>query len=350
MIENLEYKDWSRKFHAEHAREPIVMQIELTYRCPLHCVHCYSDCYNNQGYAGKELSTEKLKRLMDKLYEAKCLWLCFTGGDPMMRPDFIELYDYARDKGFILTIFTSLSALTDRIFDKFVEKPPFSIEMTLNAAREKTFDNISQVKGLFNETIANIKKIRNAKLPLKIKTMLTKNNTHETEQIRELIESFGCEFRPSATLFARLNGDTTPCRYRLPVSDLVNGDIKGEDSCTNPVNPTNSINRFFRCATGNWQWHIDPYGKLNICSCVREPNYDLLDGDVEEGVNFLSQYVKSKKFTTESACKTCGIWHLCQSCPGRAKLEVGDEEAPVPYFCELAKRRARINTNSLQGS
>jgi len=100
--------------------------------------------------------------------------------------------------------------------------------------------------------------------------------------------------------------------------------------------------RYFRCATGNWQWHIDPYGKLNICSCVREPSRDILNGDIAESVNFLSNYVRNKQFTKDSECRTCRVWHICHSCPGKAKLEVKDPEKPIPYYCELAKKESKI--------
>ena len=121
MIKTGHYKNWSAKFHKTHADEPIAIEMELTYRCPIHCVHCYSDCYNNPEFAENELATSDVKRIMDKLYDAGSMWLCFTGGDPLARRDFIELYDYAKNKGFILTIFTSLVGLSDEILRKFIK-------------------------------------------------------------------------------------------------------------------------------------------------------------------------------------------------------------------------------------
>ncbi len=336
MIENVEYKDWSLEFHQNHAKDPIVMQIELTYRCPLHCVHCYADCYNNAEYTKNELSTENIKKIMNKLHAAGSVWLTFTGGDPMTREDFLELYDYAKSKGFIFSIMTSLVSLTDKILKKMIENPPFSIEMTLNGVTEETYERISQVKGSFKKVITNIDKVLEAGLPLKIKTLSSKENIHEINKIKDYVESKGLTFSPSNHIFARLNGDTTPCKYRLPAEDIIKDNFfKGE------CETVSQANQFFRCATGNWQWHINPLGKLNICSCVREPSCDILNNDVDKAVRNLSEYVQNKRFSENSECKTCNIWHICSSCPGKAKLEVGNEQAPVPYFCELAKMRAK---------
>ncbi|UCC95667.1 MAG: radical SAM protein [Candidatus Omnitrophota bacterium] len=347
MILKKQYKHWSARFHADHSKEPIAVQMELTYRCPLHCVHCYSGCYNNLEYAKKELATKDVKILMDKLYNAGCLWCAFTGGDPMARDDFLELYEYAKQKGFILTLMTNLVALTDEILEKMIEEPPFSIAMTLNGATRETYEKISQVKGSFKIVMSNIDKVLKAKLPLKIKTLLSRNNIHEIDRIKAFVESKGLKFYPTANIYARLNGDTTPCQYRLPIERFIANGIDGEDECGNVVDhklQTKKFklqNRFFRCAIGNWQWHIDPYGELNICSFVREPAYSLLSGDAIEGITELADYIKNKRFSRHSECESCEIWYRCYSCPGKAKLEVGDEEAPVPYFCKLAKRQTK---------
>ncbi|MFH1381239.1 MAG: SPASM domain-containing protein, partial [Candidatus Omnitrophota bacterium] len=197
-------------------------------------------------------------------------------------------------------------------------------------------EKISQVKGSFKKVMANIDKVLEAKLPLKIKTLSSKENINEIDKIKNFVESKGLAFSPSTLIFARLNGDITPCKYRLP-SEVILKDEYPKEECETE----SRTNQFFRCATGNWQWHVDPSGKLNICSCVREPSYDILNGDITKAVRTLSEYVQNKRFSEDSECKTCKIWYICQSCPGKAKLEVGNEQAPVPYFCKLAKMRAK---------
>ncbi len=349
-IHSVEYKDWSARFHNEHARTPIVIQIELTYRCPLHCCHCYCDCYNNSSSPIREMSTEEVMRLLDKLHEANCLWLTFTGGDPMMRKDFIELYRYAKKKGFILSLMTSLAALSEPVLSVMKELPPFSVEMTLNAATEETYARVTQVHGMFAKVERAIDRMREAGLPLKIKTLLSVQNSDEREKIREFVESKGYSFTSSTLIFARLNGDTAPCRYRLPVAEVMRLNYPEEECAVNPgeimqdedtsIEEAPQPDRFYRCAIGNWQWHINPQGELNICSCVRKPSYDILHGNVEDGVRELSRHIKTRTFTRRTECAECRIWHLCHSCPGKAYLELSDEEKPVPYFCELAKEQA----------
>jgi len=335
-----EYKDFSSRFHELHASEPIVVQIELTYKCPLRCVHCYSDCYNNPTFRKKERSTKSMKKIIDKLYKAKCLWLCFTGGDPMTRRDFIELYIYARKKGFLVTIFTSLAALNDKILSTLVLHPPFSIEMTLNGATKETYEKISQVKGSFDKVMKNIRRVMDAKLPLKIKTLLSKDNIHEEKKIRRLVNSFGMNFLASTLIFAGLDQDTTPCEHRLSAEEIIKLEgVYDEEECAHAGNT--NVNNLFRCPAGTWQYYIDPLGRLHLCSCIRDPNYGVLNGDIMEGVRVLSAFVKNHKFQTESKCKDCVYWQACHWCTGKAFLETGKWEEPIPYFCELAQKQTQ---------
>ncbi|MFO0733882.1 MAG: radical SAM protein [Nitrospiraceae bacterium] len=67
---------------------PLACQWEVTCRCNLHCVMCYTDCFNVPEQIRRELPLSDLLRILDQLAEAGTLELCITGGEPLMRPDF----------------------------------------------------------------------------------------------------------------------------------------------------------------------------------------------------------------------------------------------------------------------
>ena len=92
-----EYKDFSLRVHMKGTRRPIVGQFELTHRCNLRCRHCY--IVNN--HQKRELTYVELCRIFDEVHAEGCLWLCLTGGDPLLREDFQDIYRYAYRKGFI---------------------------------------------------------------------------------------------------------------------------------------------------------------------------------------------------------------------------------------------------------
>ncbi len=343
-----EYKVFSRKFHDKLGHSPIVAQMELTFRCPLDCNHCYTACYNNPEKAGEELSTIHAKRVLDKCRQAGTVWLCFTGGDPLIREDFSELYSYARTSGFITTVFSSLTRMSDEVFDIFRKQPPFNIETTLNAATPGTYKAITKTD-LFHTQLKNIKRLLKSKVEVRIKTQVTRENVSEIEKIKSLVESMGREFRPSIMLFARLDHDTSPCGLRLNPKEAIRINkiygyydeetrqavkkLKLKDMITEPTD------KLFTCAIGGHGFYISPEGRMFLCSSLREPDYGLLDkkATVREGFERLNRQVRTMQFKTKSICRSCRYRLICDWCAARAVLEKGALEEPVKYFCTMTK-------------
>ncbi len=345
-MREIQYQKFSWNTHAKNwkSKSPNVCQFELTFNCGLRCRHCYTDCYNKPALIKKELKTKEVMAVLDKAYQAGVIWVCFTGGDPLTRKDFLEIYTYAKNKGFIVTVFTNAYSMTQEIADYFKKSPPFVIEMTLNAASKDLYEKISQVKGSFKKVMQGIELMLKNKIPLKIKTQITKDNVAELDEIKKLIESWGLEFRPSIDLHARLDGNLTPCNLRLSPKEVFNLNGKKESfeaGCnlkTKGQRPK-ANNRLFRCAIGGGDGlNVDPYGNTFMCNLIRKPLINLLEVDIKEAQNRLLPMIRAQKFTTDSKCRNCNLIESCRSCPGRAYVETGDIEAPIEYHCQLAKQ------------
>ena len=97
-------------------RMPMEVSIELTHRCPLECQHCYNNLpMADKSARNRELSLGEYKRLLDQIAESGCFWILFTGGEIFARADFLDIYAYAKSKGFLITLFTNGTMVTDRI-------------------------------------------------------------------------------------------------------------------------------------------------------------------------------------------------------------------------------------------
>src|SRR5213593_3752709 len=234
----IEYRDFSQTVHnraGEHARV-VNAQIELTYGCNLHCVHCYTDCYNRPDLIKRELSYAEVTRILDQLAAEGCLWVCFTGGEIFMRKDFLDVYAYAKQKGFLITLFTNGTLFTEAIADYLKEHPPFKIEISCHAATEETFDRITQVRGSFQRFMKGIRLLVERRLPIKIKTKAMTLNKQELGQIKAFVEGLGTQSRLSTVIYPRLNGDLAPATYRLSPDEIValesqEGDDASEERC-----------------------------------------------------------------------------------------------------------------------
>jgi len=362
-MKEIQYKTFSWKIHKKNwqIKRPNVCQFELTFRCGLYCKHCYLGCYSKPSYLKRELTTAQVKFLLDKLHQAGVIWICFTGGDPLTREDFLEVYSYARGKGFIISIFTNGYSMTKGIANYLKNRPPFVIEITLNGVTKEIYEKISQVKGSFEKMLAGLEMITQRKLPLEIKTQVMKDNLEELPKIREFVENRGLKFRVSSDLYSRLNGDSTPCSLRIAPDEVlsldkrlnvdlmnqedertssieypVSEEAKGQNYLQNEYEETNT--NLFCCAVGGGDGiNLDPFGNMFFCNLIRQPSFNLLELSIEEAMNRLLPLARGRKFTTDSKCKYCRIRDFCHSCPGRALLEAGDMEAPVEYYCKLAE-------------
>src|SRR5262245_6043100 len=181
-VGDVTFLEFRERAGLDRKRIPIEGTIETTYRCNLNCVHCYvNQPAGSVEERERELSLDRLKQLVDEIVAEGTLFVLFTGGEVLVRPDFPELYLYARSKGLLVTIFTNGTMVTDRIADFFAEHPPDKIEISLYGMTPETYDRVTRVPGSFEKCLAGIRKLVDRKLPLTLKTMALAWNHHEIE-------------------------------------------------------------------------------------------------------------------------------------------------------------------------
>jgi radical SAM protein with 4Fe4S-binding SPASM domain len=345
------YRKFSDDIHSkvEAERIPIEGTIEISYRCNLNCVHCYCNLpTSDKTAAQQELTYREICDIIDQLVKEGCLWLLLTGGEPLIRKDFIDIYTYAKKKGLIITLFTNGTLVTPEIADYFKEWPPFVIEITLYGITKETYERITGIPGSFECCMKGIHLLLERKIPLKLKTMVMTLNQHELWDIKKYTEDLGIKFRFDPIIIPRLDGSKEPCSLRLSPEEIVSLDIADEERakewkmfCQKFWGPPKSRNLYI-CSTGMNSFHITPYGRLQGCGMVSTPSYNLREGLFREGWLGLSPKIKSRKIKSNHKCRRCEKISLCGYCPGVSKLEMGDEEIPIEYMCEIAHLRAKV--------
>lgn len=337
-------------------RFPLQGQIELTYRCNLDCIHCYCKGCEDKD---KELTTKEWKEVLDEIQKEGCLSLCLTGGDPLAREDFLEIYSYAKAKGFIITLFTSGYALTEKLIDYFAKSPPHSIEITLNGITQTTYESITQRKGSFPRVMHNIRLLKKKRLHLILKTNCLRQNKDELGRIKKWTEELlgkpaekKFRFKYGPMIHARLNQDKTPTNFRLSFEELE--EIRKQDpdiwkeyqKGLHSDSPDLKRDRGFLYHCNSWDkdFFIDPFGRLKFCMFSDKFSVDLKTTSFKEGFYKVFPQLLNERFKTHSKCRNCRLRPICYYCPARAYLETGNEEGPVPYYCELAEATAEQMT------
>lgn len=345
----IEYGEFSRRVHDRSATTSRIIkaQLELTYRCNLHCRHCYTDPYNAKEFFPRELSLGEIQHLLEDLQHIGVMWLNLTGGDIFMHPHFFEIYEAAVRKGFLLQLYTNGTLFTKAVIERLQQMPPFLIDISCHSVTEKAFDWFTQVPGSFRAFIRGLEMLRTSGLPFTLKTKAMNWNKDEMPAIRQFVESYGGHFGYTTSLSPRLNGDLGPLAYRLTPEDVVALDRSDEPLdeegtfrlASAAAGPPQS-DRLYRCGCGTNTIHINAWGELGTCTLQYERRLSLRKHALPEAIEQLFQEVRSLHYGSHSPCRTCAVHAWCEKTPSDARWECGSAEAPIAYDCDVAVARA----------
>lgn len=353
-----QYGEFSRRVFSRSATDPqpTRVQFEITYRCNIHCVHCYTDPFNTPMHLRRELSVEEIIRIFDELADAGVLWMTITGGEAFVHPQFKQIYKEAKARGFLLSLFSNATTITETLADFLAADPPFTIDVSCHGATPEIFDAVSQVPGSFKRFQEGVRRLLDKGLPVKVKTKAMTLNRAELPKIKAFVESFGLEFNLYTVIHPRLDGDVSSIQYRLSPEEIIELEFgnalaadASEERCAldeTPLTQDASVyerppdDRLFRCGCGTNTITISPYGILRACTHTTWPAYDLRTMRVREAFEQLVEAVRQARYTGESPCQACPVYTLCDKNPVAALHEAGSMESPVPHYCDVAFGKA----------
>lgn len=264
------------------ARFPYTCQWEITWRCNLRCVMCYTDCCNRADLVTQELPTQDVYRILGELAEAGCVELCFTGGEPFARADFLDIYGYAIREGFVVTIFSNGTLITEAVADRLAESPPYRVEISLHGLTPHTFEQVTQGRGSYDRCMAAIGLLRARRVPLVLKATALSLNKDEILPIKRYVESLGAiPFKLGEEMRPGLDGDRAPARWGLSEEELAQ--LHRQDPQLRQEACQRAGQEPPACRSGLRSFHIDPRGRLQLCSGNRQRSYDLRSGSFEDG-------------------------------------------------------------------
>jgi radical SAM protein with 4Fe4S-binding SPASM domain len=326
----------------------------MTWRCNLACAHCYNNLPAGDLAARRaELTREEHCRILDEVADAGCLWLLYTGGEIFARQDFLDIYTYAKRKGFLITLFTNGKSVTPRIADALAEWRPFKVEITLYGQTRETYERFTGMPGSYDRCMRGIRLLLDRGLPLSLKTVVTNINLHEFTAMRQFAEAdLGVDFRFDGMVNARLDGAPGTAALRLKPEEIVALDLadparrdewaKAAATLQAPADANGGAGPLYSCGAGVLGFSVDPYGTLRLCALSTGEGYDLRSGSFQEGWERALDRMRSKPATRRTKCTDCTLKTLCGMCPAMGDLEHGDPEKAVEPFCEVGHLRAAV--------
>jgi radical SAM protein with 4Fe4S-binding SPASM domain len=337
------------------------LDIELTERCDNDCIHCCINLPAGDVVArAREMSTEQVKDVLRQAADLGCLRVRFTGGEPLLRPDFEEIYVFARRLGLRVLVFTNARRITTRLADLWARMPPLvPVEVTVYGMHQESYEAVSRSPGSFAQFRRGLDLLLERGVPFVVKgallppnraemdkfeawaltipwmdgrpgysMFLDLRNRHDDEARNDLIRSLRISPEESVAILAR---DET--RYREEMAEFA----------ARFMGPAGD--RLFSCGAGHGM-SVDAYGRAQPCMGVRAPELtvDVLTSSLAEALERFTALQDLRATNPEylRRCAVCSLYGFCSQCPAKSWTEHGTLDTPVEYLCRVAHAQARF--------
>ena len=337
------------------------INFEITARCNLNCRHCYINVpVSDFTAATKELSLEEIENIADQAVAQGAMWCLLTGGEPLLRKDFSDIYLMLKRKGLLMSVFTNATLVQEQHIELFTTYPPRDLEATVYGASKETFERVTRKEGSFDRFMRNLEHLRRAGVNVRLKAMALRSNVHEMKEIADFCREYTKDFfRYDPNLQYRFDGD--PARNKeinserlspQEIVDLERNDEERSQALQNHcdelmlhIDPDSERTNVFKCGVASGgSITIGADGRLRLCSDLFHPDFmadlrrESLAGALDRLLPRAAALTSERKEFVQN-CAHCAIVNFCQWCPADAWLESGRLDEPINYFCRVAHER-----------
>lgn len=335
----------------EKQGKPFMALIEVTNRCNLRCKHCYIVEGRLRPTEKKELLRDEMLKLLEQLSDIGIFLLTFSGGEFFLHPHAFDYLDYATRLGFAIRIFSSLAGPAGKKTNRLIDYNVFEVETSIHGADAQTHDKFTGVKNSFDQMVASARALVDMGISVTMKTCWTRYNWYQYDQIMNLAQEVGADFRGAVYIQYRNDNtyDNTACRMRS--DDLVKFFLESmKQADKNGIFAVTQFSGYDQpsydsgvCGAGRTGVRIGSYGEVYPCVELQTSAGNIRNATFENIWYYAEIFKKlrrmKKKDMIYNDYTQYDINKLgpCAICPGANLKEKGD----MSLVSEEAKRIAR---------
>lgn len=308
---------------------PLVVEVDLTYRCPNSCIHCFQK--NLKGHS--DIDKKVLLKTLDKLYEMGTLEFKISGGDPLVHKDVFEILGHLSRMNVRVVLYTAGYFLDDETCQKISDLGISRVEVTLLGTNSKTHDKLANCKGSFNRICHGIQTLKRLGVSQYVKYIHMQQNFDERHEIDILSQELGVPIYPSPYLWCK-HGDpeNTIAVCRLTDAQLYDCFLEYPQP---PVKRS-----FLSCGAGKYRLGISVEGDVVPCAAfTRDYSVGNINEksiqDVWNNAVFLLELRNNIRYMV-GKCRTCKTSEFCRLCPAIASWGGQDIKEPYAPMCHYA--------------
>lgn len=347
------------------------LDMELTERCNNRCIHCYINQPENDQLAQKaEISSEAIKTVLAQAAGMKCRQVKFTGGEPLLRKDFEEIYLFARELGMNVKILTNARLVSNQLVDCFkkaLQNDP--IEISVYGTTAQSYNRAVASHNAFDSFITGINLLRENEIPFILKNCLLFQNDEGTIAYENFCRSFGVNpqkgnYASNLVLRGRLDDEAKNkqiINLRWSPELVLSQSIYDKEEYIRDQKEFLSSrlklfgSKLFFCGAGKGAY-IDAYGNAQMCVYLRHPKtvYPLINkeegqfcvshmGQLNDAISNFFPTIRDWRSRNPEYLNRCGVCFIrgfCEQCPGKSWMEHGVLDKPVEYICQVTHMQA----------
>lgn len=335
------------------------LDMELTERCNNDCIHCYiNQPAEDPDVRSSEMSAGAAKAVLDEAASLGCLEVRFTGGEPLLREDFPEIYLHARRLGVKVVLCTNATLATPEIARLLKRYPPgATAEISVYGADRKEYEAVSRRNGSFDAAMAGISRLEEAGVRFRVKGIGPGERLSAMDGFAGAHgkTAEGASFSVYFMLRARRDSRAKNRRIqqlRLPPEKALAVLTRDADRYVKEkkafakrfMRPAGT--KLFSCGCGIGG-SVDARGDFQPCLLMRHPDtvYPLENGSMQDALERFFPGLREKPAKNPAyleKCARCFLHGLCEQCPAWSWMEHGTLDTPVDYLCAAAHVQARF--------
>lgn len=324
---------------------PSLISIFVTNKCNLRCRHC---CFEAGESYEKEMTTNQIKGIIDEITDMGIVCLDFSGGEPFLRDDIIELIRYSYESGIkSISVATNTLSITDKQIEelKQIQKEYrlFYLRISLDGANTQSHEWIRGI-GTFDVTISKIRKLTESGINIRESNMVvSKRNYNEVKRVAAIAKGFGIKtlvvipLIPVGRATDLMEYMISPMEWKelCQKKSSYEKEIGIEIFADSPVSSTlkeENIGKNLPCMCGYQFVGISPTGNYTICPIVSEGDYTIYDMGIYDFWTKSNLIKKVRNINNlKGECSSCKFKELCRGgCRGLSKCFYGDFYMPDP--------------------
>jgi len=319
-----------KAFEAPFSSLPILSELAVTSKCNLHCSFCYAGINCNADKNKKNLSADKIKKILHIIRnDAKVPSVSFTGGEPMLRNDLYDFIRYAVKIGMRTNLISNGTLITAEAAIKLKKAGLNTAQISIEATNEDLHDVICGVPGSFNKAVAAISNLRKNKIHVHGNTTISAQNVENATDFPWFYKEMGlARFSmnlviPVGSVMAHSDISISYTKAGEIIAAVQKESIKAgiEFMWYSPI-PLKIFNIITAglgnkgCAACEGLLSVDSQGNILPCSSWNEPVGNLFEETFEKiWNNTRSVFIRNKKEAPEE-CEGCDSFMVCQgACP-----------------------------------